>query len=144
MPTESQDSRQAAAALAQRVGTSANAAQITDAIVSIWQEIDLALCPIIGRRGVAALYKRSLYLTAETHPWLGGIGEGVQSTLDAGPLKSALCKQGSEDARAAGTALLNGFNELLSTLIGPSLTERLLRAVWANTSTGTPLQDTSR
>jgi hypothetical protein len=144
MPTESQDSRPAAAALAQRVGPSANAAQITDAIVSIWQEIDAALCPIIGQRGVAALYKRSLYLTAAAHPGLAGIGEGVQTSIDTAPLGSALSKQNSDDARAAGTVLLNNFNGLLSTLIGPSLTERLLRAVWANTSNGTPFQDTSR
>ena len=141
---ESRDSVQATAALALRVGTGANAAQITDAVVSIWQEIDAALCPIIGQRGVAALYKRSLYLTAAAHPWLGGIGEVVQPSLDPGPLRSTLYAQTSDDARATGAALLTSFHALLGTLIGPSLTERLLRAVWANTSNGPPLQDTPR
>ena len=142
MSLESQDSSQATAALAQRVGASASAAQITNAIVSIWQEIDAALLPIIGARGVAALYKRSLHLTATTHPWLAGMHEGVQTAIDLAPLKSVLARQSSDDARAGGNALLASFHQLLSTLVGPSLTERLLRAVWANTSSGPPAQDT--
>ena len=134
------DSRLATAAVARRVGNSASAAQITDAIVSIWQEVDMALRPIIGQRGVAALYKRSLYLTASTHPWVGGVHETSQAAIDPGPLKSALAQQSSDDARAGGGALLMNFHELLSTLVGPSLTERLLRDVWTNTSNGAPAQ----
>jgi hypothetical protein len=139
---ESQDSRQAAAALARRVGNSASAAQITEAIVSIWQEVDAALRPIIGQRGVAALYKRSLYLTASTHSWMGGVHETSQAAIDLGSLRSALARQSSDAARAGGDALLMNFHELLSTLVGPSLTERLLRDVWTNTSNGAPAQST--
>ena len=38
---------------------------------------------------------------------------------------------------------LQTFHELLATLVGPSLTERLLRSVWADSSSGPPAQDTS-
>jgi acetyl-CoA acetyltransferase len=43
------------APLGDRVADDASAGQIADAIVALWQEIDQALHPIIGHRGVAAL-----------------------------------------------------------------------------------------
>jgi hypothetical protein len=138
---DNHDGAQAPVALARRVGHSANAAQITDAIISMWQEIDATLCPIIGQRGVAALYKRSLHLSTAAYPWMGGLHEGVLPAIDPVPLRSVLARQSSDDARAAGNTLLANFHGLLSTLVGPSLTERLLRAVWANTSNGSPALD---
>ena len=49
------------------------------------------------------------------------------------------------DAAAAVNALLQAFHELLASLIGLSLTERLLRTVWAPSlalpSSGLPAQD---
>lgn len=93
--------------------------------------------------GVAALYKRSLYLTVSTHPWLGGAQQGAQAGVNITVLKSLLAQQSSADAAAAGGALLQTFYELLASLVGPSLTERLLRAVWTNPFSGAPAQDTS-
>jgi hypothetical protein len=138
---ESQESRRIAAPLAHRVAQDADAAQIAEAAVSIWQEIDAALTPIIGQRGVAALYRRSLYITGATHPWLAGTHEGVPTAMDLAALKSALAQQNSA-AAVGGGALLQTFHELLASLVGPSLTERLLRSVWANSSSGPPAQDT--
>ena len=139
-PVESQESQRIAAALVRRAET---AQQIADAMVSTWQAIDAALSPIIGQRGVAMLYKRSLYLIAPTHPWLAGTHEGSQATMDLAALRSVFAQQSSTHAAAAGGAFLQTFHELLSSLIGPSLTERLLRPVWAPFSSGPPAQDTS-
>jgi hypothetical protein len=139
----SQESSRLAAPLAHRVAKDADAARIAEAIASTWQEIDAALTPIIGQRGVAALYKRSLYLTAATHPWLGATHQSVQPTLDLAALRSVFAQQTSADAAAGGSALLQTFHELLASLVGPSLTERLLRSVWADSSSGSPAQDTS-
>jgi len=119
---------------AERFEKGADAVQIADAIVSTWQEISAALCPIIGQRGVTALYKRSLHLTSRTHPWLSRMPESASPTLDFTALKSTLAKQSSADADAGGDALLQIFQELLSVLIGSSLTERLLHSAWANSS----------
>ena len=131
------------APLAHRVGRDANATQIADAVAATWQEIDTALAPILGSRGVAALYKRSLYLCGATHPWLAVLHEGVQTGVDLPPLKSLLTQQGSADAANAATALFQTFHQLLSSLIGLSLTERLLRSVWSDFPGGSPAQDTS-
>ena len=139
---ESQESRRIAAPLAHRVAQDADAAQIAEAAVSIWQEIDAALTPIIGQRGVAALYRRSLYITAATHPWLAGTHEGAQTAMDFAALKSVLAQQSGANAATGGSALFQTFHELLTSLVGPSLTERLLRSVWTNSSSGPPAQDT--
>ncbi|MBB6184961.1 hypothetical protein [Oleiagrimonas soli] len=115
---------------------------MADGMVSAWQGIEAALSPVIGQRGVAMLYKRSLYLVAPSHPWLTGMHEGVQSSIDLDALKSVFAQQHAAIAAVAGGAFLQTFCELLTSLIGASLTERLLRPVWAHFSSGPPAQDT--
>lgn len=117
--------------------------QIADAVFAVWQKIDAALSPIVGTRGVAALYKRSLYLCGTTHPRLAALHEDVQRVVDLDALKAVLARQSSSDAASAADALFQTFYQLLSSLIGASLTERLLRSVWSDASGGLPAQDTS-
>jgi hypothetical protein len=132
------------APLAHRVAEDADAAQIARAVVATWQAIDAALAPIIGTQGVAALYKRSLSLTAALHPWLADMPAGVQATMNLEALEAVFAQQGSGDAVVGGNALLQTFHQLLGSLVGPSLTERLLRSVWAaDSSHGAPAQDTT-
>ena len=47
------------------------------------------------------------------------------------------------EAEAAHCALLGNFRDLLTTLIGASLTDRLMRPLLDNTSSGSAVQDTS-
>ncbi len=101
------------------------------------------LHPIIGHSGVGMLYKRSLHLAGSAHPCLTGMPEGDQTAMDLGTLRSVLMAQTSSNGAAAGGALLQTFYELLASLIGPSLTEQLLRPVWAKFPSGPPAQDTS-
>jgi hypothetical protein len=131
---ESYEGSLIAATLANRAGKGTDAALIADAIVSTWQLIDTALSPIIGHGGVAALYKRSLYLTGRVHPWLAGAHEGIQPGMDLAGLKSVLAQQSSANAAAGGGAFLQTFRELLVGLVGPALTEQLLHSVWENFS----------
>lgn len=130
------------APLGQRVGDSADSAQIADAVIATWRDIDAALAPIIGQRGVAALYHRSLHVAGETYPWLASVPESMAPALDLTGLKSALARQASTDATLGGNHLLQAFQQLLNSLIGPSLSERLLRSVWADSSSGASAQDT--
>ena len=135
---DSRDSGPIAATLAQSLTAGADAAQIADAMISIWHEIDGALRPIIGPGGMAALYKRSVYLTLSKYPWLAGAHEGVHSSMDLSTLKAVLSRQTSADAAGCCDALLHTFHQLLTSLVGSSLTERLLRAVWATSFSGAP------
>jgi hypothetical protein len=106
--------------------------QIADAAISVWHDINVALSPIIGQRGVMALYKRSLALTRADYPWLGAAQEHSLHPDDFAALQQALALQTRPNAAAANGALLQRFTELLNNLIGPSLSERLLRSVWNN------------
>jgi hypothetical protein len=137
------EARRIQATLAQLAAEGANAGRIADGAVSIWRDIDAALSPIIGQRGVAALFKRSLHLTRADFPALATMHDGEMQPGDFGALRSALSQQTSADAATANGALLQAFCDLLTSLIGGSLAERLLRSVENNLSSGHAVQDTS-
>lgn len=116
---------------------------IADGAVAVWAAIDAALSPVIGVRGNAALYKRSLHLARVQHPWLGAAYEGAVEPGDYGALRTALAQQTAADASQAHDTLLRIFNDLLADLIGRSLTRRLLQAAWSPNSYGNAVQDDS-
>lgn len=91
---------------------------------TILQEIDLVLVPIIGERGVNALFKRSVHLASATRGWLTAGGESPAA------LVAALAARSDADAVQGADACLREFHDLLVGLIGPSLTQRILTAVW--------------
>lgn len=131
------------ATLARLASDGADAEHIADAARSIWSDVDAALSPIIGQRGVAALYKRSLELTRADYPCLVA-AYAAGSEHDAFvALQAALAEQDSSDAAAASDALLQTFCNLLTTLIGASLTERLLQPVWDKHTSGDAARGTS-
>jgi hypothetical protein len=138
------ESRPIHANIARLVAQGAEALRIADAAVTTWRDIDSALSPIIGQRGVGALYKRSLYLTRPEYPCLAPVHQaGVQSG-EFGTLHAALSQQTSSTAAAANGALLQAFYDLLTNLIGASLTQQLLQSVWDNPSGGDAAQDTTQ
>ena len=110
-------------------------------MIVTWQEIDAVLSPILGQGGVVALFKRSLYLTGSAHPWLSQLHKGEQTEMDLAELKSAITRQSSADAYSAGGTLLQTFNGLLASMVGPGLTERLLRPVWNHLLSGPSAQE---
>lgn len=120
----------------------ASAPLVADTAVSTWQRIAVALAPIIGQAGVGALLKRSLYLVRADHAFLAAAYEDTLDPGDLGALHAVLSQQTGADAAAAHTALLQTFHDLLTSLIGGSLTERLLRPVWDDPSSGDAVQDT--
>jgi hypothetical protein len=121
----------------------ADSDRIANTAVHILQSVDAALSPIISQRGVAALYKRSLYLIRSDLPWLKTVYEGALVPGDFMPLHAALSAQTAADALAGTSALLTTFHGLLVSLIGDSLTERLLRSIWDTPSSGDAVQDSS-
>jgi hypothetical protein len=103
--------------------------EVAALVATTFQDINQALSPIVGQRGMAALYKRSLHLSRPLHAWLPAAAEGADVDIDFESLTTALATRTSMDAAVAGTQLLESFLALLATLIGDSLTERLLRPV---------------
>ena len=116
--------------------TGADVLHIADAVVSSWQEIQLAIAPVIGARGVAALYERSLHLTGAQHPWMVNASEPTKLEMNLPALKTLLLQQDCATAAAGGMAHLQKFYEVLSSLIGPSLSDGLLRFIWEKSTNG--------
>ena len=143
MPSESPEANRWLATLTLRTPPSAGVEQIADAIVVIWLEINQALHPIIGYRGVAALFNRSLKIAISEFSWLGDGHQGVLAAVDAAALKATLLRQTPETALAGGITLFVTFHELLASLVGPSLTDQLLAAVWTQPSGVPPEQESS-
>lgn len=121
----------------------ADSRPVADAIVALWTRIDLALLPIVGHRGVAALYQRSLKLTAPAHPWLAVGLSGLMAEVDTEALHRLLMQQTAAEAAEAGNAMFHQFRHLLASLIGSSLTHRLLRGIWGPPPADTSAQDPS-
>ncbi len=117
------------------------ASQVADAAVVTWRAVDAVLSPIIGPRGAAALYKRSLYLARSQHPWLAAVHEDTRQPGDFTPLHAALVRQPGVAAAAAHEALLQTYRDILARLIGAPLTERLLRPIGPLPLSRQPMQD---
>ncbi len=111
--------------LFRRIERDADAGQVAAAMSSILQEIDHVLVPIIGVRGVNALFTRSVHLASAANGWL------VAGPYSQAELVALLAGRSDIDAAAGAEACLREFYDLLTALIGPSLTERVLVAVWA-------------
>lgn len=122
---------------------STGAPVFADTMVWAWKDIKVVLVPIVGERGVAALYNRSLHLTAKAFPWLTALPTDIQAAIDLDALHALLSRQDTATATAGGGALFRTFHDLLSSLIGPSLTERLLLPVWEKYLSAPSAQDPS-
>lgn len=129
--------------LAVRSGNRTGAAETAAAVAALCEEIGQALAPIVGQGGVAALYKRSLFLAAHEHPVLSDLHAEVQTAMDVSQLKARLTSLSDSDVARVGTALLLSFYALLASLVGSSLTERLLRSLWARPLSDPPASEAS-
>jgi hypothetical protein len=116
---------------------------VAAAAVAVWRDVDTALRPVIGQRGVVALFNRSVQLTAAAHPWLGTLSQDPQAEFQFSAVADLFSQQEEPAAVAGGDALLLAFHQLLSSLIGASLTERLLRPAFSLTTGASPRQDSA-
>jgi len=121
----------------------ADAAQIADAAATIWGAVHGALTPVIGPRGSAALYHRALHDARVGCPWLAGAYDTVAEPGDFARLRAVLAQQAPAAAAAAHDGMLQAFLDLLATLIGDPLTDRLLQGVWTPPTGGPPAEEIS-
>lgn len=108
-----------------------------------WFNLYAALSPIIGNGGVMTLFKRSVSMTRAAHPWLASMPEEFELPGDFTALQAALAQQASIEAAAGNKAVLQTFLDILMSLIGESLAERLLSSVWDDSSHD-DMRETSR
>lgn len=139
---DSQESSRCTAPLTRRVAEDADSRQIADAIGALWTDIEAALQPIVGRRGVAALFTRTLHVASARYPWLAPLkASGDEATADLAQLTALFATQPPALCKDAGNAMFVSFRDLLVTLIGAPLSERLLHTAWSTSSSAASAQD---
>ena len=106
-----------------------DAQNIADTVIAAWEGINAALQLIIGNHGVNALFHRTIEITAFSYPWLAETSDGMPSVMDLKCLRRVLLTQDTIHFAAASDSMLQQFHDVLTELIGLSLTERLLRPV---------------
>lgn len=116
--------------LARCAGESPDARAAAEATLGTWRRMAAQLVPVIGERGVEVLLTRALHLTSAAFPWLASAGERGEMAATLASIRAALERQDDAVAAEASCALLVTFTEVLTTLIGEPLTERLLGPVW--------------
>lgn len=122
--------RKLAAPVAELLGADADVERIAAAALETWQRIEAALAPIIGPLGFSSIYGRALKRSCAEHQWLCSIPPSSKDGPALAALHTALVQRSDAEAVAAHASLLQSFCEILSSLVGPALTERLLRNAW--------------
>lgn len=118
--------------------------QVGLVLAALWCDVDLALNRVIGPAGVIALYRRSLHLARLKHDWLEAGTEPEAGQAFTVPLERQLASRTGDAARSAGVELFDEFDRLLASLIGESLSQRLLHALWSPERTVSPEQKVQR
>ncbi len=116
--------------LAHRAGDAPDASTVVEATASTWRQVAALLTPVIGERGVDVIFKRALSLMSKAFPWLDFGEENGDSAALLESLRLQLAGRDTATAAEAGCTLIVTFIEILTTLIGESLTERLVSPVW--------------
>ncbi|MET3109195.1 hypothetical protein AAKU67_004352 [Oxalobacteraceae bacterium GrIS 2.11] len=103
-----------------------------DESMLLWERLSVELVPIIGDSGFSALYKRSLTLTGVKFPWILESDTKLQVNTSFNGFITLLKHREVHEATETIILLLVVFTDLLTTLIGLSLTTRILFSAWGD------------
>ena len=110
--------------------TDAAAVAIVRAVESLMGELK----PLVGGLAAFALYARSLHLANASFEKLDPALQKLEGDITF--LRNDLSARSFEEARTASHALLRALVDLLASLIGQSLTDRLLHSARGNPNAG--------
>jgi hypothetical protein len=102
------------------------------AALNAFEKLRLHLSKLVGVSGYQALLARALALAKAEAPWLGAAQVKADGSIDG--FTAAASKQELETALSGGTVLLAQLLGLLITLIGETLTLRIVSDVWPDAS----------
>jgi len=91
-----------------------------------WRRMEEVVAPIIGAGGVGAIYGRSLACARRAYPWLPVVHGFPCRRIELASLCDALAGQPAAEASSADAMLQEAFGELLASLVGSRLANRLL------------------
>lgn len=116
--------------LARRSGGVRDAHAVAEAFTRTWRQVDSLLAPVIGTHGANVIFRRALYLTSKTFPWLASDEEYGDVAVLLASLQVRLESRCADDIAEACYLVMVCFTELLISLIGESLTDLVLDQVW--------------
>jgi hypothetical protein len=117
-----------------RAGATPNINAVTESTLGTWQAMAVRLTPVIGTHGVDALFRRSLHITSRVFPCFDIEDKELNGPALLNGIKARLALSDAATVAEASHALLVNFTVVLASLIGESLTERLLERVWISSS----------
>jgi hypothetical protein len=120
----------AARVLKHQAGPDADAAALAAASRRAYDELAGVLAPLIGQLGIDALAGRAVHLAQVEYPWLAETRESEPAEGPFTQVSVFLEQQDPALAAEAAGAVLAILMGLLATLIGESLTTRLIRTAW--------------
>lgn len=98
----------------------------------LWQSLAAQLVLIIGDAGFKSLLHRSLHLCGEQFPWLLPVNTSLQRDAVFLELSTRLAAQDVLQSMEASIRLLQLFIDILTVLIGDSLTTGIVRSAWGD------------
>jgi len=120
--------------LAPASGSATGAAGIAARTLWSWERVAFHLTPLIGEAGFQSLYARAVHLTIPHCPGLTPARQAQPMEALFLKLKEDLESMDAAEAARSSNLVLATFTELLSTLIGESLTSRILHSAWTDAS----------
>lgn len=123
---------------------SRHAEKFSDAAVVQWELMAAKIIAIVGEGGFNSLYARSVFLTQSTYPWLAACIVAQQQEHRFVALKIAFEAQELAQARAANSALLTTFTDILASLIGDPLTENILHSAWGDSASRRAVKESEK
>jgi hypothetical protein len=96
----------------------------------LWTQLAAPLSLVIGAGGFESLYGRSVHLSQVTYPWLSASTESPAPDPLFHQLQKSLQQQPPALASEANCLLLVTFTNILGSMIGESLTSRILSSAW--------------
>src|SRR6185437_2277216 len=110
--------------------TASPGGSVADASIILWEKMAVQMISIVGEEGFDSLFARSLFLSQSSFPWLANPLPKAEHRF--AELKESLAGQAPAHAREANSLLLITFTDILASLIGESLTTRILHLAWDN------------
>lgn len=115
---------------AQRVKDISDVRSIAEATYLVWQQLAAQIEPVIGCHGTQVLFNRALHILSQEFPWLAfSEHELNEKENHMATFKKHYAAVDIDLALTASETFLVTFSELLSSLIGESLTHQLLSPV---------------
>ncbi len=122
-------------ALGRSVLDDPDSSKVSEATVRALELLLSQLAPVVGELASRALYSRSLHLARSSFARPAGAADQTRLQLFA-PLGLELASRSDQDALAAAESLLLSFADLLVSMIGETLTYRLLWKAWTDPEAG--------